>query len=72
MTALAMTEPGAGSDAAAITTTATRVEGGYLLDGRRRGCAGAPVADVYVVYATVAPGTAPGDHVVRRRAGDEG
>jgi alkylation response protein AidB-like acyl-CoA dehydrogenase len=37
MTGLAITEPGVGSDAAAIATTATRVEGGYRLNGQRRG-----------------------------------
>ena len=57
MTGLAITEPGAGSDAAAITTTATRVEGGYVLRGAKTWVSGAPVADVYLVYATVAPGT---------------
>jgi acyl-CoA dehydrogenase len=57
MTALAITEPGAGSDAAAITTAATRVEGGYLLDGAKTWVSGAPDAAYYLVYATVAPGT---------------
>ena len=57
MTALAITEPGAGSDAAAITTTATRVEGGYLLNGAKTWASGAPDAAFYLVYATVAPGT---------------
>jgi acyl-CoA dehydrogenase len=54
-TALAMTEPGAGSDAAAIATTATRVDGGYVLDGHKKLIGNAPVADVCVVFATVAP-----------------
>ncbi len=58
LTGLAVTEPGAGSDAAAIITTATRVEGGYLLDGTKTWVSGAPHADRYVVYATVAPGRA--------------
>jgi alkylation response protein AidB-like acyl-CoA dehydrogenase len=57
MTALAITEPGAGSDAAAITTTATRVGGGYVLNGAKTWVSGAPVARYYLVYATVAPGT---------------
>jgi acyl-CoA dehydrogenase len=57
MTALAITEPGAGSDAAAITTTATRVEGGYVLNGAKTWASGAPDAAFYLVYATVAPGT---------------
>jgi acyl-CoA dehydrogenase len=57
MTALAITEPGAGSDAAAITTTATKVGDGYVLDGQKTWASGAPVAEFYLVYATVAPGT---------------
>jgi acyl-CoA dehydrogenase len=57
MTALAITEPGAGSDAAAITTTATRADGGYVLNGQKTWASGAPVAEYYLVYATVAPGT---------------
>ena len=57
MTGLAITEPGAGSDAAAITTTAARVDGGYVLNGSKTWVSGAPVAETYLVYATVAPGT---------------
>jgi len=57
MTALAITEPGAGSDAAAITTTATRVDAGYVLNGAKTWASGAPDASFYLVYATVAPGS---------------
>jgi acyl-CoA dehydrogenase len=57
MTGLAITEPGAGSDAAAIATTATKVGGGYRLNGQKTWVSGAPVARSYLVYATVAPGT---------------
>ena len=42
MAALAITEPGAGSDAAAITTTARRVGDGYVLDGSKTWVSGAP------------------------------
>jgi acyl-CoA dehydrogenase len=73
MTGLAITEPGAGSDAAAITTAATKVDGGYRLNGQKTWVSGAPVARFYLVYATVAPGTrARGitSFVVER--GDEG
>ncbi len=55
--ALASTEPGVGSDAAAITTTAARVDGGYLLSGQKSWVSNAGPADFYVVFATVAPGT---------------
>jgi alkylation response protein AidB-like acyl-CoA dehydrogenase len=57
MTGLALTEPGAGSDAAAIVTTATRDGDGYVLSGQKTWVSGAPEAGCYLVYATVAPGT---------------
>jgi alkylation response protein AidB-like acyl-CoA dehydrogenase len=73
MTALAITEPGAGSDAAAITTTARKVDGGYVLDGAKTWVSGAPVARFYLVYATVAPGTrSKGITSFVVEAGDEG
>jgi len=56
-TAVAITEPGAGSDAAAIETHARRVDGGYVIDGHKKLIGNAPVADRCVVFATVAPGT---------------
>ena len=55
--ALASTEPGVGSDAASMTTTATRVDGGYVLRGQKSWVSSAGPAEYYVVFATVAPGT---------------
>jgi acyl-CoA dehydrogenase len=55
--AVAITEPGAGSDAAAIATEARRTGGGYVISGHKKFIGNAPVADVCVVFATVAPGT---------------
>jgi acyl-CoA dehydrogenase len=55
--AVAITEPDAGSDAAALATHARRVDGGYVITGHKRFIGNAPVADVCVVFATVAPGT---------------
>ena len=55
--ALASTEPGVGSDAAAMTTTASRVDGGYLLRGQKSWISSAGPAELYIVFATVAPGT---------------
>lgn len=55
--ALAITEPEAGSDAAALTTHARRVDGGYLLNGQKTWVSNAPDAELYLVFATVAPGT---------------
>jgi len=54
---VAITEPGHGSDSAAIETTARRVDGGYVLDGHKKFIGNAPIADVCVVFATVEPGT---------------
>jgi acyl-CoA dehydrogenase len=53
MTALATTEPEAGSDAASIRTTARRVDGGYVLDGQKSWISNGGVAELYVVFATV-------------------
>jgi acyl-CoA dehydrogenase len=73
MTGLAITEPGAGSDAAAIATTATKVDGGYRLNGQKTWVSGAPVGRYYLVYATVAPGTrAKGITSFVVEQGDEG
>jgi len=55
MTALAVTEPGVGSDAAAITTRARRVEGGYRLSGQKAWISNGSVAEFYVIFATVDP-----------------
>lgn len=53
--AFAMTEPLAGSDSAAITTTARRVDGGYVLDGRKTWITLGPVCDLAIVFASTAP-----------------
>src|SRR5438309_7057367 len=55
--AVAITEPGAGSDAASIATQAKRVDGGYVLNGHKKFIGNAHIADRAVVFATVAPGT---------------
>src|SRR5437868_9064577 len=54
--AFAITEPDAGSDAAAIRTRATKVEGGYRLKGAKMFTSNAIVADFITVAATVDPG----------------
>jgi glutaryl-CoA dehydrogenase (non-decarboxylating) len=48
----AITEPDVGSDVAAIRTTATRTNGGYLLNGSKIWISNAPVADEGLVYAS--------------------
>jgi alkylation response protein AidB-like acyl-CoA dehydrogenase len=54
--AMAMTEPGAGSDVASIRTVARPVPGGYVLNGRKCFITLANVADVITVYAKREPG----------------
>jgi acyl-CoA dehydrogenase len=49
--AFALTEPDAGSDVAAIKTTATRDGDAYVIDGRKRFISNAGVADFYTVFA---------------------
>jgi alkylation response protein AidB-like acyl-CoA dehydrogenase len=51
----AMTEPATGSDAFAMTTRATETEGGWVLNGSKTFITNAPVADVFVVFATIDP-----------------
>src|SRR5580765_7605997 len=71
--AMALTEPGAGSDVAAMTTTAVRDGDSYVLNGAKRFITNGGIADLYVVLATVdrslghrgvtafvVPGDAPG------------
>jgi butyryl-CoA dehydrogenase len=49
--AICMTEPNAGSDLDGIATTAKRVDGGWLLNGRKTWITSAPVADFFTVFA---------------------
>ncbi len=51
LTAFALTEETAGSDAAGIKTTATRTEGGYLLNGSKLFITNGGEADLYTVIA---------------------
>lgn len=52
MAAFAMTEPEAGSDVAAIATTAHRDGDTYVLDGSKTLISNAGIADFYVVFAS--------------------
>lgn len=51
----ALTEPGAGSDAAAIATTALPDSGGFRLDGEKIWITNGGVADVGIVFAQADP-----------------
>lgn len=53
----ALTEPGAGSDFAAIKTTATAEPDGWRLDGRKQWIINATEADVMIVYAQTLAGS---------------
>jgi acyl-CoA dehydrogenase len=57
LTALATTEPDAGSDAASIRTTARRTDRGYVLNGQKTWTSNGGLASFYVVFATVEPGS---------------
>jgi acyl-CoA dehydrogenase len=68
----ALTEPGAGSDAASLALSATPADDGFLLNGEKVFISNAPTADVYSVFARTSdkgsrgitafavPGDAPG------------
>ncbi|WP_042374235.1 acyl-CoA dehydrogenase family protein [Streptacidiphilus neutrinimicus] len=53
--AFAVTEPGAGSDPSSGTTTATRTEGGWLLNGEKWFVTCGDIADFLVVQADAGP-----------------
>ena len=49
--AFALTEPSAGSDAAALSLKAEPADGGYRLSGSKKWISNAPDADIYAVFA---------------------
>src|SRR5512145_567814 len=51
LTSYCLTEPGAGSDAAALKTTARRAGDHYVLNGSKQFISGAGAADFYFVFA---------------------
>ncbi|MDP2800869.1 MAG: acyl-CoA dehydrogenase family protein [Phreatobacter sp.] len=56
--AFALSEPDAGSDVAAMSTTATRLDDGWRLDGVKTWISNGGIADRYIVFART--GEAPG------------
>ena len=56
--ALAMSEPGAGSDVVSMQLRAEKRSGGYVLNGRKMWITNGPDADVLVVYAKTTPAAA--------------
>ncbi|MEK7387419.1 MAG: acyl-CoA dehydrogenase family protein [candidate division NC10 bacterium] len=55
LAAYSLSEPGAGSDAAALRTTAARKGDHYVLNGSKQWCTNGDHADVLTVFATVDP-----------------
>ncbi|MDQ3866004.1 MAG: acyl-CoA dehydrogenase family protein [Actinomycetota bacterium] len=55
LSAYALTEPGSGSDSAAMRTTARRDGGDYVLNGGKRFITNAGVAGLYTVFAKTDP-----------------
>ncbi len=51
--AICITEPDAGSAATEMTTTALRVDGGYVLNGRKHWITGGGVSKLHLVFARV-------------------
>ena len=56
----ALTEPDAGTDAAALSLVAERVDGGYRLSGTKKWISNAPEADIYSVFARTSDNGARG------------
>lgn len=54
---VALTEPGAGSDFSAITTTATRSADGWRIDGAKAWITNTAISDVIVMYAQTEAGS---------------
>ncbi|MEM7744300.1 MAG: acyl-CoA dehydrogenase [Pseudomonadota bacterium] len=46
-----LTEPDAGSDPGGMKTNATKVQGGYVLNGSKMWISNSPIADVFVIWA---------------------
>lgn len=55
--AIALTEPGSGSDASGLSTTAKRVPGGWLLNGEKTAISWAMTASASLIYAREAGST---------------
>ena len=56
ISAIAMSEPGAGSDLAAVATRAERVHGGYVITGAKTFITNGVLADLIIVVAKTDPG----------------
>ncbi|MGI9020551.1 MAG: acyl-CoA dehydrogenase family protein [Solirubrobacterales bacterium] len=59
--AIAMTEPEAGSDVGSLTTSAERVNGGYVLNGQKVFCSNAHISDHVLVVCRTTKGESKHD-----------
>ncbi|MBV8195537.1 MAG: acyl-CoA dehydrogenase family protein, partial [Candidatus Dormibacteraeota bacterium] len=50
--AMGLSEPNSGSDSLALETTATKVDGGYVLNGTKQFCTNGGIADIQVAFVT--------------------
>ncbi|WP_313356670.1 acyl-CoA dehydrogenase family protein [Microbacterium sp.] len=57
--ALAMTDPGAGSDLRGIKTNAKKVDGGYILNGAKTFISSGTTADMVVIFVKTGEGNRP-------------
>jgi glutaryl-CoA dehydrogenase len=64
-----LTEPDAGSDPGGMKTRATKVQGGYVLNGSKMWISNAPIADVAVVWAKTEDGVIRGFLIERGAKG---
>jgi alkylation response protein AidB-like acyl-CoA dehydrogenase len=58
-----LTEPGSGSDAAAMRSRATRANGGWVVTGTKRFITGAGAADLYTFFAVTDPDAPKGRNI---------
>jgi acyl-CoA dehydrogenase len=70
--ALAITEPGAGSDVASIRTAARRVDGGYVVNGAKTFITGGVRADILVTAVRTRPEGGQPDDSCGARSGEAG
>src|SRR5437879_10633904 len=52
---MGLTEPGTGSDAMAINTTAKKVDGGYVINGTKQFITNGGITDLHVIFANTDP-----------------
>nr|UNO37370.1 acyl-coenzyme A oxidase [Fagopyrum esculentum] len=64
----ALTEPDYGSDASALKTTATKVTGGWILEGQKRWIGNSTFADVLLIFARNAKTNQINGYIVKKDA----